>query len=99
MESLFRRSRRSGGRGSKYCWPVLTIGPALNVPDTVSRLWPANALRRLQVLLNVVYVGWTGTLPSIIAIAPVAAAAQEIARLQNAALGRAKMLYAAAIES
>jgi hypothetical protein len=76
----------------------LTIGPALNVPDTVSRLLAANALRRLQVLLNVVYVGWTGTLPSIIAIAPVAAAAQEIARLQNAALGRAKMLYAAAIE-
>ena len=63
---------------------MLTIGPALNVPDTVSRLWPANALRRLQVLLNVVYVGWTSTLPGMIAIAPVAAAAQEIARLRRA---------------
>ena len=36
--------------------PVPTIGRALNVPDALSRsrLWPANALRRGKVLLNVV---------------------------------------------
>ena len=64
-----------------------TIGRALNVPDTVSRsrLWPANALRRLQSVTERGLSRPTSTLPGMIAMAPWPQPPKEIARLRRAA--------------